>query len=415
MSTIWILNHYAITPDTSGGTRHYDFGRELVRRGFRVVIFASSFPHTGEKKETRLVRGEYYKIEWYEGIEFVWVRTFPYQANDWRRILNMVSYSWRVLFLGEVFLRKGAQTAKPDVIIGSSPHLIAGVSAYLLSLWYKASFVMEIRDVWPQVFVDIGIMKKGSVSVRILGLMERFLYKRAQKIIFFTPEVKDYLVSLGIDEKKAVLISNGVDLSRFSGVQVVNRSDQEFRVVFTGSVVESNGLKYLIKAAELIRKRGYRDIRIFIYGNGAEKENLVKLVDSLALDFVSFPPSVSKDDIPRVLLSADVLMDIDLNFAYSNFGGSPNKVYDYLAAGKPIVYASDFVKKMLDKIGCGVYAVPGDPEAIADAIIKVYKMSAEERSRLGARGRVFVEKNYSIPVLADKLEHVVREVVVRSK
>ncbi len=93
MATIWIINHYAITPDTPGGTRHYDFGKELVRRGHRVVIFASSFPHYGEKKETRLENGKYYKIEQHEGIDFVWVRTFPYQANDWRRSLNMVSYS----------------------------------------------------------------------------------------------------------------------------------------------------------------------------------------------------------------------------------------------------------------------------------------------------------------------------------
>ncbi len=263
---------------------------------------------------------------------------------------------------------------------------------------------MEIRDVWPQVFVDMGIMKKGSMVVRILGSLERFLYKKADKVIFFTPEVKKYLISLGIDEKKTALIPNGVDLSRFSGLEISNRHNQEFKVLFTGSVIESNGLKYLIEAAELIRKRGYHDIHIFVYGNGAEKENLLKLTDSLALDSVSFPASVSKDMIPRVLLSADVLMDIDLNFAYSNFGGSPNKIYDYLAAGKPIVYASDFVKKMLDGIGCGVYAIPGNPESIAAAILKVYKMSAAERGLLGARGREYAEKNCTIPILVDRLE-----------
>src|ERR1700730_16832340 len=128
--TIWILNQYAGTA-SSPSTRHYDLGRELVKKGHRVTIFAAGF-HYQKLVEERLARGETWKAEDHDGVRFVWIRTFPYKKNEWRRIVNMISYSIRVVLIGRKL------DENPDAIIGSSVHPLAVLSAYVLSLMKKS-------------------------------------------------------------------------------------------------------------------------------------------------------------------------------------------------------------------------------------------------------------------------------------
>ena len=196
---LWILNHYAIVPDMPGGTRHYDFSKELIRRGHKVTIFTSSF-HYIQHKELRLKRGEKYKIEGVNGINFVWLKTFPYQKNDWRRVINMISYMWRSYWLGKRITKINKNIKKPDIIIGSSVHLLAVLSAYWLSKFYKSKFIMEVRDLWPQTLIDFKKFKKNNIVIKVLKLLEQFLYKKAQKIIVLLPKAEDYIMSLKINK-----------------------------------------------------------------------------------------------------------------------------------------------------------------------------------------------------------------------
>jgi len=119
---LWIFNHYAITPDMPGGTRHYDLASELVHRGHKVTIFASSFHH-GRYQEMKLAPNESWKVEDVDGIKFIWVKTFPYQRNNWRRVLNMVSYMLRAWSIGRRLPKLASEIERPDVVIGSSVHL----------------------------------------------------------------------------------------------------------------------------------------------------------------------------------------------------------------------------------------------------------------------------------------------------
>ena len=207
---IWILNHYAITPDLPGGTRHFDFGKELAKRGHKVTIFASSFRHS-LFKETKLYGNSNYAIDKIsDGFRFVWVKTVPYKVNNWKRVLNMLSYSWRVYETA-----KFLSLERPDVIVGSSVHLFAVLTAYLLSLHFRAHFIMEVRDLWPQTLVNMGISKWHPFVVS-LSFLEKFLYRRARKIITLLPKAHKYIESLAISTEKVVWISNGVDLSTFN-------------------------------------------------------------------------------------------------------------------------------------------------------------------------------------------------------
>lgn len=139
---IWIFNHYAITPNLPGGIRHFDFEKKLVKRGYKVTIFASSFHHN-LFKETKEYKKDKFIIEEYEGVRFVWLETFPYSGNDWRRVINMLSYSIRAYKVG-----RKLNIEKPDIIIGSSVLLFAVFIAYFLSKKYKTHFIMEVRDLW---------------------------------------------------------------------------------------------------------------------------------------------------------------------------------------------------------------------------------------------------------------------------
>ena len=183
---IWIFNHYAITPDMPGGTRHYDLSRELLKEGYNVTIFASSFNYV-TRREERLKGGESFRLEWVKGIRYVWLKTFPYLKSDWRRVLNWLSYAVRVIFFS-IKIKE-----KPDVIIGSSVHLFAPLAAYALSRLKRSKFIFEVRDLWPQTLIDIGSISKNHPLIIFFRFLERFLYRNADKIINLLPNAGDYI------------------------------------------------------------------------------------------------------------------------------------------------------------------------------------------------------------------------------
>src|SRR5262249_18632502 len=149
------LNHYAETAEGQA-TRSYDLGRELVKRGHEITIFASSFSYYRHCELKLPPHGEWHKFETIDGVRFVWLRTFPYHVNDWRRVLNMVTYAFNAWRAGRV------SRDKPDVIIGVSVHPLAALMAYLLSRRKKARFLFEVTDLWPLTLIELGRLSKGS-------------------------------------------------------------------------------------------------------------------------------------------------------------------------------------------------------------------------------------------------------------
>jgi len=405
---IWIFNHYAFPPDVPGGTRHYDFGKELVRRGHKVTIFATSYHHYLHR-EIRLKPGEKWKIEDINGVKFVWIRTFPYKGNDWRRVVNMVSYMPRAWWLGRSLPKFVPEIEKPDVVIGSSVHLLAVLAAYWIAKHYKAKFIMEVRDLWPQTLVDMGMLSEHHPITKMLQALERFLYRRAERIITLLPKAGEYIAAQGIDAKKVVWIPNGVDLARFQ-VRSASGDHQGFRVMYLGAHGRANALDVLLKAAKIIQDQGYEDIKFILVGDGPEKPKLIKLAEKLKLKNVEFREPVKKNEVSRVLQESDALVLNLERVEVFKYGISPNKLFDYMASGRPILFSVSSINNPVDEANCGFTVPPRDPKALAEAIIKLYKISPEEREEMGRRGREYVEKFHSIPILVDKLEKVLSEV-----
>lgn len=407
---IWIFNHYAHGADIPGGTRHYDLARELVRRSYEVTILASGFQHSLHR-EMKLARGEKWKFEDVDGAKFLWLRTFPYQRNDWRRVVSMVSYMLRAWRLGRRLPKLVPELENPDVIIGSSVHLLAVLAAYCVAKHHRARFIMEVRDLWPQTIIDMGEMSERNPVIKALQFLERFLYRRAERIIVLGPGMAEYITARGIGEEKIVWISNGVDLSRFEGVEPRDSSNKGFKVMYLGAHGQANAIDVLLQSAKIVQERGHQEIAFILIGDGSEKPRLIKLAIEMGLKNVEFNDPVPKSEVPQALGETDATVFILNDLPLYRYGISLNKLFDYLAAGKPLILAGDPVNDPVKQAHCGLTAPPQNPEALAGAIIELSRMPKEKREAMGRRGREYVEKHHSIPVLADKLESCLKEVI----
>lgn len=407
MKTVWILNHYAVPPGTSGGTRHFCLATNLPPYGWRACIIASSVEHLSGKQ--RLVSGELCRLEKFQDIPFLWLRTAEYIGNGGGRMRNMLEYAWRA------WLRTNTRKLpRPDAIIGSSVHPFAAVTGALLANRFGVPFVFEVRDLWPQTLIDLGRIGARSVSARLMRAMERWLYGRADRIVTLLPRAVDYIVPMGVAENKVVWIPNGVELSAYRSPALVNNApDKPFTLMYFGAHGQANALDDVLRALALLQDQApLNPIQLRLIGDGPAKASLRALASQLKLCNVSFEPPVSKSAVPSLAAEADafVLPVSDKPDLY-RYGISPNKLYDYFAAARPIILASAAVNDPVLDAGAGLTVPPENPAALANAITTLAAMPASERNRMGAAGRRYVEQNNDFRVLAGKLASVLDECV----
>jgi len=405
--TLWIVDHYALSPDMAGITRDFDLSKQLVKKGHKVTIFASGFDHVS-KSYAKLDVDERIKIEVYDGVQFVWLRTFPYYRNDFRRIMNMISYSVQVK-------RYAANFGKPDTIIGVTAHPLAALAGWRLSRKLKAPFFLLVTDLWPEVLIDLGIIRKGSLVSRILYALESFLCSKAEGIIVVLPYGAEYMIRRGIEREKVFWLPNGVDLERFKNPRNPDRSYQitelleknrdKFKVMYAGAHGIPNGLDVVLDAAKLIKEVS-DNICFFFVGEGTEKQRLKERARELNLDNVMFCDAVPKIDMPLILAQADCFVVSVPGSDSPRFGISLNKLFDYMASAKPIVMAGMPRNNLVAEANCGIVVEPDNPNALAKGILRIWELTENERQRLGMNGRRFVEKYYDMKVLADRLEAI---------
>jgi glycosyltransferase involved in cell wall biosynthesis len=411
---IWLLNHYASPPDRPAGTRHYDFGRVLVSRGHNVTIFASSFSHHSLREE-RLSGRRWIQIEFVDGVRFVWIRTVPYKRNDHRRILNILSYSLLVIAAQQRF-------ARPDVVVGSSVHLGAVAAAWVIGRARRAAFIFEVRDLWPQALIDMGELRERSGAARALRRLERFLYQRARIIISLLPGVIPYISSLGIPAEKIVYIPNGFADSPAQpagagqpGAELLARIEtwrQAGYLIagYAGSHGLANGVDILVEAARVLRERKVDDVAFIFIGDGPAKGKCEQIAKDHNLENVFFCPPLPKRVIPTVLRRLDVALFPLRDPSVARYGLSSNKIFDYLASGRPIVCCCGVAGNPIETSGGGMSVPPESPEAVADALVQFAEMSDEDRRAMGEQGRRWVYENHEVTTLAVRFLQALSEV-----
>ncbi|KIM04239.1 MAG: hypothetical protein KN64_08595 [Sulfurovum sp. AS07-7] len=397
--TIWILNHHALTPQMSGGTRHYDFAKELIKRGHKVTIISASI-HYSTYKEFKDYKKNNYLKENIDGINWIWIKTPAYKGNGAARVKNMLSFMFSV---NKIIPKLDLE--KPDIIIGSSVHLFAVLSAYKLSKKYKVPFIMEVRDLWPQTLIDMGISKWHPFII-LLGWLEKFLYKKADKIITLLPKANLYIEKLGIKKEKIIWISNGANVKNFS--YKLKLDSKKFNVVYSGSIGIANDLDILVEAANLLKDNNF--IHFTIIGAGAMKEELVAKTKTNNLANITFLDPMPKEDIYDYLFSANLLYVGLKNLPLYRYGMSMNKIFDYMSASKPILFVSEMTENIVETAQCGFVEKSSNIKQIAKRIESISQMPTFELEKLGKNGYDYLQDHYSIKVLCDKLEAVLKEV-----
>ena len=398
---IWIFNHHALTPDMSGGTRHYDFSKELVKRGHKVTIIASSYHYSRYTEMKQYQENQTYILETIDNIDFIWLKTPPYKGNGVRRVKNMLSYMNQ-----SIRLLPKLDLAKPNIIIGSSVHLFAVYAAYKLSKTYDVPFVMEVRDLWPQTLVDMG-MSKWHPFVILLGVLEKYLYKKADKIITNLPFAYRYIETLGIHRDKITWISNGVDLDNI--IYTPKQKTKQFIVTYTGSIGITNNLDILL---DVVKKFDEQDDIVFtIVGEGALKNTLLKRIKNENIKNITINAVVPKNKVNEILTKSDILYVGLKDSPLYKYGMSMNKIYDYMGAGRPIIFSSNSVNNPIVDGHCGLTTNPDSKNELYNAIVKLHSMSQAERNQLGLNGHEYAKNNFSIQILVDKLEELLKDEV----
>lgn len=399
---IWIFNHYAVGPGQSGGTRHYDLSKRLVKRGHSVRIFASSFNYQSRMDNAVLGRKTYAEDN-FAGVRFTWIRSHRYHRNDIHRVLNMFSYTVRS------FLVASHSKERPDLVIGSLMHPFAALVGYLVAKRKKSKFYFEVRDLWPQSMIDLGKVTKKNVVVRLLKRLELFLYRKADRIILLFDKADQYIIRQGISKEKLLYVPNGVDLERFDSSETqlspelkrfFDEKTRKFTAVYTGAHGLANNLDIVLDAA---KKLGLvTGIHFLFIGDGPEKERLQDRVTKEGIPNVSFYPSVPKEMIPEILRRANVGLLPLQNSPVFRWGISPNKLFDYMASALPIILICNLPDTPVSYSGGGYVVTENSSDQLMERLRYFYE-NPEMAREMGGAARAYVERHHSWDRLSDVL------------
>ncbi|QAV70545.1 glycosyltransferase WbuB [Salinibacterium sp. UTAS2018] len=404
---VWLINHYASDPkESASGSRHYSLAHRLHQLGWEPTIIGASVEHNSSKQ--RLQSDEKFSDTSNGGVAFRWLRTRSYVGNGPARIINMVEFTLALLRRRSL---EGLE--RPDVIIGSTVHPLAAWAASRLAKRLKVPFVFEIRDLWPQTLIDMGKLSQKGFIARAMRQLERHLSARAARIISPLPFAGEYLATIGVDPEKVVWISNGTNVDEFDPSPASDRLSPEFTFLYFGSIGFANGLPAIMTGfARAIALRPDANMRLVFVGNGPEKAELLRLRSQLGLgDLMEFRQAVPKDEIPKVAAAADSLVLNLLDLKIYRYGISLNKLFDYMAAGRPIVMASNSRNNPVRDSGGGVCVAGNDADAIAGGLLRVLDSSSAEREDWSKKASDYVSEHYDYRVLGDRLDSLMREVV----
>ena len=393
-----LLIHQAFTAlDEAGGTRHHELARFLVSRGHKVTIIASPVSYlTGKIIETGDQNHE-------EGITIL--RAYTYSAlhrSFVDRVISFMSFMFSSFVLG-------LRVRNVDLVWGTSPPIFQGVTSLLLARLKGIPFLFEVRDLWPAFAIAVGVLSNPILINSSLWL-ERFLYKNADRVMVNSPGYIEHVTQRGA--KNVKLIPNGADPDMFTpqanGISFRKRLGVkgEFIVLYAGAHGLSNDLGVVLQAAEQLQV--HTDIRFVFIGDGKDKPALQARAKAMDLSNVLFSPAASKAEMADVMAAADacvaILLPIELyKTTY------PNKVFDYMAAGRPVILAIDgVIRQVVDSAGAGIFVPPGNPTAMAEAVLTLSSDKLKARS-MGMAGRQYIEQFFSRHDLAEKLNLLLEE------
>ena len=400
-----LLIHQAFAAlDEAGGTRHIEMARCLVQRGHRVTVIASPVNYlTGKTRFAKILWVERQEVE--PGI--VVLRSYTYSAfhrSFVHRVFSFISFMVSSFF-------NGLAIRQVDLIWGTSPPIFQGLTAWMLAHIKRRPFLFEVRDLWPSFAIAIGVLR-NPLLIRLSRWLEHFLYTHADRVMVNSPGFIEHVTRSGA--QRVALVPNGADPAMFDttadgfAFRRENKLESKFIVLYAGAHGLSNDLGIVIEAAA--RLRSYPDIHFVLIGDGKEKKALQAQAETLGLGNILFLPPVSKTDMPPVLAASDACVAIlkPLDMYKTTY---PNKVFDYMAAERPVLLAIDgVIRAVVEAAGAGIAVPPGDSEAMASTILAMASDPVQSRL-MGQRGRCYIETNFNRNILSEKLAMLMEEIV----
>jgi glycosyltransferase involved in cell wall biosynthesis len=382
--------------------RPFYLAREWVADGHSATLVAADFSHLRTCQPDVSADLECTDEA---GVRFRWLRTNSYVGNGIGRVANMLT------FVGKLFAHADriAREERPDVVICSSTYPLDIYPGARIARKTNARLVLEVHDLWPLTPVLLGGYSPKHPYIRFLQRAEDWAYDNAEVVVSILPRTRDYMVSRGLEPRKLVHVPNGIpvshlqlaeegDLPRAVEVRVQQeRRRGRFLVGYAGGINLSNALDTLLQAGRILAMNG---ITFLVAGDGSEARRLQAQAAQSKLDNFHLLGRIPKRSVQRFFSTMDALAIPWHRSALYRFGVSPNKMFDYMLAGKPILQSSDASNDLVAEADCGFTVPPENPAAFAEAVLRLRELPLNERQRLGENAQRFVLQHHDYRILA---------------
>lgn len=395
MKILYFHQHFS-TPKGSAGIRSYAMAQSLIRNGHQVTMVCGSFG-AGQTGLTQpfskgMRRG---MVDGIDIIEF----ELPYSnaLSFLKRILIFFSFAFKSI--------KVALTEQYDVVFATTTPLTAGIPGIFAKWFRRKPFVFEVRDLWPELPKAMGVIK-NPIVLWMMSVLEWTSYHSADRLVGLSPGIVDGIIKRGIAPEKVASIPNGCDLDIFASEHQAWRPEgvkpTDLMAIFTGTHGLANGLNAVLDAAVELKKRQRTNIKLVLVGDGMQKKALLERAVELQLDNVIFHDPVNKTKLAGLMASADIGLQILANVPAFYYGTSPNKFFDYISAGLPVLNNyPGWLAELITKEQCGFAVPPENPQAFADAL----EQAANQRERLiemGRNGQQVAREQFNRSILSQK-------------
>jgi glycosyltransferase involved in cell wall biosynthesis len=401
---ILYINHYAGSPNYGMEYRPYYLAREWVGAGHTVQIIGSSQSHI--RSHQPQLAGKNRLDETIDNIQYTWLETPAYQGNGVGRVRNMGS------FVSRLYLESKRLSAafRPDVVIASSTYPMDIWPAHRIAKLAGAKLVFEVHDLWPLTPIELGGMSKRHPFIMLVQAAEDYAYRHADAVVSMLPKAQLYMESRGMAPHKLLVVPNGIDPSEWfldgpllQGAASEVMHDLHARnhavIGYTGTHGNSNALKTFLQGAKLMQSE---KVTFVLVGDGPDKAGLQRWAHIEELANVRFVDPIHKGQIPTLLQHFDIAYIGWRRQSLYRFGISPNKLMDYMMAARPVLHSVLAGNDPVSEARCGLTVAPEDPIATANGIRSLLSMNEEARKAMGQRGKDFVSKNRTYPVLAER-------------
>ncbi|MHC4424510.1 MAG: glycosyltransferase family 4 protein [Planctomycetota bacterium] len=390
------------------GTRSYEFARHLVGKGHHVTMMTSGLAN----QEFAAPRGKQYAEFETEGIRVVAIAAAYNDpqvgtgTSGWHRMLKFYQFA-------RLAARIGRKLPKPDVVFATHTPLTIGLAGLSLSRHFNVPFVFEVRDLWPEALINVGALR-NPLGIWWLRRLAKKIYAGAKHIVALSPGMKEGIVRAGVPAKKVTVIPNASDLDLFrpdldgSAPRKRLGLEDRFAAIYFGAMGIANGLEYVLEAARILTERGKDHIVLVLHGSGGKRPELEKMAREYELTNVVFSDLIpNKAEVARIVAGCQACMTIYR--AAREHTWSPNKMFDGLAAGKPVlINVAGWLGELVEKNNCGKSLDPHQPETLANVL---EELSAKPGlcSQMGKNARTLAEREFDRKKLAGQLESVLLE------